>query len=130
MAELPETIRFDMDKLSPGDRKRYFDATGIEMDDAWEQMKGAFEQIGEGEVARIADLPDDLFVPLIWIMVRQSDPDFTLEDAWEVPYRQWQNVEITSGNERIRQPELVGASQSTRYAEPKATRRPLYQRQG
>lgn len=110
--ELPETIQFDVSRLSPGDRRRYREATGIELDDAWKDLAEHFEQTGDSETARLADLPDDLFVPLLWIMVRQSNPDFTLDDAWDIPYAAWDRIDITSGETRVnaREASLVGGS--------------------
>lgn len=92
--EIPENLRFDFNSFSPADRRDYRKETGVELDDAWKQMLTAFETTEGGQEARLADIPDDLFVPFLWVIIRQSDPAFTIEDAWHVPYTQWDRIQL------------------------------------
>lgn len=92
--DIPDTLKFDFNSFSPADRRDYKQVTGYELDDAWQRMLNAFQNTEDGQEAALSDLPDDLFVPFLWIVVRQSDASFTIEDAWHVPYSQWSHIQV------------------------------------
>lgn len=94
MPEIPDRLTFDFNSFSPADRRDYKKETGLELDVAWQRMLEVFENTQSGQEAAFADLPDDLFVPFLWIVIRQSQPAFTIEDAWHIPYSQWDRIQM------------------------------------
>jgi hypothetical protein len=94
------SLKLDPDALTLGDMEDFEDVTGKTIEEVLRPQKvyenGKVVKDDKGRPVTEVHIPSKALVALVWVVNRQSNPDFTLADARKVRVG---DLEITDGDE-------------------------------